>query len=38
MMKRQSVLVLAILGLALLHGTAWFGDKVPPLKQALGAA
>lgn len=37
-MKRLSILVLAILLLALLPGTAWSGDKVPPLKQALGAA
>jgi len=37
-MKRQSILVLTIFVLALLPGTAWSGDKVPPLKQALGAA
>jgi len=37
-MKRQSILLLTISVLALVPGTAWSGDKVPPLKQALGAA
>jgi len=37
-MKRQSILVFAILILTFLPGTVWSGDKVPTLKQALGAA
>jgi WD40 repeat protein len=37
-MKRKSILVLAILVLALVPGIAWAGDRVAPLKRALGAA
>lgn len=37
-MSKKSILVLAILVLALVPGIAWAGDRVAPLKRALGAA